>query len=220
MLGGEVVKVAAGIRTHVRRGAKRPIDTLGSVSVWPWEPVRGELECSLTAAERVLALHFIDLPPAEKAQAIRDRWHRELEEAERGAGHRWDAAIARRFAHWSERLAVAVRDGDPRLAVPVQVLRVNDVAWVGIGAEVFFETGLAIKACSPVAHTQVLGYSAGCRCYLPRAEDYPDGGWDIDTRYAVPDLFFQAYSLPVALRPDSADRVTAAALALLEEIAG
>ena len=113
----------------------------------------------------------------------------------------------------------AARDGAPRFPMPVQVLRVDDIAWVGIGAEVFFETGLAIKERSPLAHTQVLGFSAGCRCYLPRAEDYPDGGWDIDARYAVPDLFFQAYSMPVALRPDSADRVTEAALELLRETA-
>ena len=220
MLGGEVVKVAAGIRTHVRRGAKRPIDTLASVSVWPWEPVRGESESTVAVAERTLDLDFVDLPSAEKAQAIHDRWHRELAQAESGGGHHWDVAIARRFAHWSQRLVVAVRDGAPGFPMPVQVLRVDDIAWLGIGAEVFFETGLAIKERSPLAHTQVLGYSAGLRCYLPRAEDYPDGGWDIDARYAVPDLFFQAYSMPVALRPDSADRVSAASLELLQEIAG
>ena len=37
------------------------------------------------------------------------------------------------------------------------------------------------------------------------------------TKHAV---FFQAYSMPVALRPDSADRVSAASLELLHEIAG
>ena len=173
MLGGEVVKVAAGIRTHVRRGAKRPIDTLASVSVWPWEPVRGESESTVAVAERTLDLDFIDLPSAEKAQAIHDRWHRELAEAESGGGHHWDVAIARRFAHWSQRLVVAVREGAPRFPMPVQVLRVDNIAWLGIGAEVFFETGLAIKERSPLAHTQVLGFSAGLRCYLPRAEDHP-----------------------------------------------
>ncbi|MDE0222757.1 MAG: neutral/alkaline non-lysosomal ceramidase N-terminal domain-containing protein [Spirochaetaceae bacterium] len=219
MLGGEVVKVAAGIRTHVRRGAKRPIDTLASVSVWPWEPVLGESESTLAAVERTLELDFVELPPARKAQEIHDHWHRELAEAESAGGHHWDVAIAKRFAHWAERLVAAVRDGSPRFPMPVQVLRVGDVAWVGVGAEVFFETGLTIKASSPISHTQVLGYSAGCRTYLPRAEDYPEGGWDIDARYAVPDLFFQAYSMPVALRPDSADRVTEAALELLREAA-
>ena len=219
MLGGEVVKVAAGIRTHVRRGAKRPIDTLASVSVWPWEPVGGEPERAVVAAQRTLDLEFVELPSTEKAQAIHDHWHRELAEAQSAGGHRWDVAIARRFAHWSERLVAAVRDASPRLPMPVQVLRVGDIAWVGVGAEVFFETGLTIKASSPIAHTQVLGYSAGCRTYLPRAEDYPEGDWDINARYAVPDLFFQAYSMPVALRPDSADRVTEAALELLRETA-
>ena len=113
----------------------------------------------------------------------------------------------------------AVCDPAPRFPMSVQVLRFDDFAWVGIGAEVFFETGLAIKKQSPFAHTQVLGYSNGCRTYLPRAEDYPDDGWDIDTRYAVPDLFFQSASMPVALRPDSAERVTEEALDLLKELA-
>ena len=159
------------------------------------------------------------MPSADKAQAIHDHWHRELAEAESAGQNRWDMSIAKRFSHWSEQLLAAVCDRAPRFPMPMQVLRVDDLAWVGIGAEVFFETGLAIKEQSPFAHTHVLGYSAGCRTYLPRAEDYPDGGWDIDTRYAVPDLFFQASSLPVALRPDSAERVTGAALDLLEELA-
>lgn len=220
MLGGEVIKVAASIRTHVQRGERRPIDTLSSVSVWPWEPVSEESKSSLVSAERMLELNSVDLPSLEKAQEIRGHWCRKLQEAESGSGHRWDVSIARRFAHWSERLVEAVEDGNFRYLMPVQVLRVEDISWVGIGAEVFFETGLRIKKRSPIAHTEVLGYSNGCRTYLPRAEDYPEGGWDIDARYEVPDLFFQACSIPVALHSDSADRVVQAAEDILRRVAG
>ena len=39
--------------------------------------------------------------------------------------------------------------------------------------------------------------------YLPRADDYPEGGWSVQERYHVPDLLAQSYSLPVAFRPEA-----------------
>ena len=39
----------------------------------------------------------------------------------------------------------------------------------------------------------MLGYTNGCFGYLPRGEDYPEGGWKIDESYAVPDLIPQAW---------------------------
>ena len=82
----------------------------------------------------------------------------------------------------------------------------------------FFETGLAIKAKSPFQHTQVLGYTNGSIGYLPRAEDYPQGGWKLHESYAVPDLFVQAYSLPVALHPESEQVAVERASALIRQL--
>ena len=217
MLGGEVVKVAAGIRTNVTRGERQPIDTLASISVWPWQPVAGDSCQRFAVGERTVALDYVELPSLAKATAIQERWHGQLEQALAG-GHRWDLSIAKKFAHWADVLVAAVERGDPTLDVAVQAIRVNDIALVAVGAELFFETGIAVRAASPVAHTQVIGYSNACLSYLPRAEDYPEGGWDVDTQYAVPDLFFQSYNLPVALDPGSEARIVAAAEELLTAI--
>ena len=81
--------------------------------------------------------------------------------------------------------------------------------------EVFFETGLEIRDRSPLPDTFVLGYSNGLFGYLPRAEDYPYGGWSLDGSYAVPDLLPQAWGMPVILHPDSASRAADATLALI-----
>ena len=66
----------------------------------------------------------------------------------------------------------------------------------------------------------MLGYSNGCVMYLPRAQDYPPGGWDVHVRYKIPDMLFQNYLVPVAFHPDSEQRVVATAPErLLNELA-
>ena len=124
-----------------------------------------------------------------------------------------------RFADWSDRLVAAVEAGGASIDVVVQAIRINDIVLAANSTETFFETGLAIKAGSPFAHTLALGYTNGCVCYLPRAEDFPSGGWDIRKRwYGVPDLLFQAYSMPTAIHPDSERRVVDRTLALIERL--
>ncbi len=86
-------------------------------------------------------------------------------------------------------------------------MRINDIVLTGIAAEVFSATTRRIRETSPVANTIPLGYSNGVIGYLPTADAYPAGGWDISDRYRVPDMVFQAYLLPTALAPDSEARV-------------
>ena len=66
--------------------------------------------------------------------------------------------------------------------------------------------------------TFINGYTNGTTYYLPRAEDYPPGGWKIDAGYAVPDMLFQFHLFPVAFRDDSEQRAIAATLGLLEDL--
>jgi len=110
-----------------------------------------------------------------------------------------------------------VPDGETDPAVGV--IRVDDLALVGLSAEAFSGTGIEIKQRSPIALTNVLGYSNGCVMYLPREQDYPPGGWDVHVRYKIPDMLFQNYLVPVAFRPDSERRVVETALGLLHALA-
>ena len=90
------------------------------------------------------------------------------------------SALRRSTSDWARSLVAAVEDGHPTLELRVQVLRVDDVALVGLNVETFFETGLEIRERSPFPETFVLGYSNGLVSYLPRAEDHPAGGWRLD----------------------------------------
>ena len=220
MLGGEVVKVAADIRTNVQRGEERkPLGVIPNILFWPWEPVEGETATYLGAVDEIMQLEFMELPSLAEAEAIHQEWEQKLADAYANDARDWEINVAMRFTDWSAKLVEAVKQGNPPLDIVIQAIRINDIVLASISIEAFTETGLSIKAKSPFKHTQVLGYSNGCVGYLPRAEDYPPGGWKVTERYAVPDLFFQSYSLPVIFRPDTEQRVVERVSALIKKLA-
>lgn len=221
MLAGEVLKVAAGMRSHLRRGERTWLGSLlgKGMTLTPWVPVEGETCTFLGAASETIPLDLLDFPSLAEAEAIRNERHRELEEA-RAGGQERSIQVATRFAAWGDRLVEAVRAGQPKTwDFAIQAIRVNDIVLVGLSAETFAQTGLTIKARSPFAHTQVLGYTNGCVCYLPRAQDYPPGGWNVRARYQIPDLVFQSYLLPTGLHPGSEGRAVERAVDLIARLA-
>lgn len=221
MLAGEVLRVAAGLRTHVTRGERTWLGSLlgKGMTLTPWVPVEGETCRYLGAAYEVIPLDLIEFPSLDEARAIQRERYRELDEARAGGQERM-VQVTTRFAAWSDRLVDAVRTGRaPTWDFGVQVIRVNDIALVGLSAETFAGTGLTIAARSPVRNTFVLGYTNGCVCYLPRAQDYPTGGWKVRGRYQIPDLVFQSYLVPTGLQPGSEQRVVGRAVKLIEGLA-
>jgi hypothetical protein len=219
MLGGEVVRVASGIHTHRARGERTFLPSLvgKGVSMRPWLPVTGPTLTALDARSASVSLDLVPLPDRATAQRLRAERQAELEAAP--AGDDRARTISRRFVAWADALVAAVEAGERSRTMEVQAIRVNDIVFTAIAAEVFSSTTRRIRDASPFPHTIPLGYSNGVLCYLPTAADHPDGGWDVEARYGVPDLVFQAYLLPVALAPDSEERVRTAVAGLVGELA-
>ena len=218
ILGGEALKVAADIRTHVRPGARQLLGNVPNILFTPWQRVEAEACSVLGAREVCVALEYGELPALAEAEQIHRHWQETLADRQSVDAQEWEVRVAEKYEDWARVLVDAVKHGHPTCELFVQALRVNDVVIVGLNAEVFFETGLAIKARSPLPDTFVLGYSNGTIGYLPRAEDYPPGGWDLRESYAVPDLIFQVHPHPVALRPDSEQRAVEGAVSLIEQL--
>jgi hypothetical protein len=192
VLGAEVVRVAAEIRTNVVRGAQQPIEGFG-ISLWPWLPVHDGPAPEIAVAERVVSLPLTPLPSRADAEAVRDRHAEELRVVERGPSTPTDRRIARRWAAWADVLVAAVESDRSSMDIPIQALRLGDLAVIAAPMELFSDTGVAIRAASPFAETLVLGYSNGYHGYLPRAEDLPRDGWRVTERYALPDQYPQAW---------------------------
>jgi len=81
--------------------------------------------------------------------------------------------------------AGAATDGAP-MELNLTVGRVGDVAFVGLGGEVFNEIGRAIKAASPFPHTFVITHCNGAAGYLPTRQSYGEGGYEIKTSPFAP----------------------------------
>ena len=217
-LGGEVVKVAAGIRTATRAGARRPLGNVPNILFTPWERVEGPMEVTIAAAEETVALDYVDLPSPAEAEAILADRQRILRERQDGDAQEWEVRVAEKEEDWARLLVEATSRDDAHCDLFVQAIRIGEVVVAGMNAELFFESGLEIRARSPFPHTFALGVTNGTIGYLPRAEDHPPGGWRIDERYAVPDLIFQVHPHPVALHPGSERRAVEATLRLIERL--
>jgi neutral ceramidase len=218
-LGAEALRVAAGIRTDAHQSAdRRPFENVPGILSRPWEPI-DEPSIAVAAAAETVRLGYGPLPDLAEAERIHADWRRTLAKHETGDARDWELRVARWFTRWSATLVDAVRDGDPGHDVVIGAVRIGDIVLAGISMEAFFETGLAVKERSSFGHTQVLGYSNGSTGYLPRAEDLPPDGWQLDAEYHVPDLYVQAYMHPVALHPTSEQTVVDRLSALIAGLA-
>ena len=221
MLGAEAAIVAAGLRTHVERGERTSLPSLlgSGMTLTPWVPVEGESCSYLGAISETVTLDLVPFPSLEVAREIKAERRQDLAEA-KATGTERNVTVATRFAIWADTLVESVETGRPATSdFVVQAIRVNDIVLVGLSAEVFSGTTMTIRERSPFEQTVVLGYTNGVLSYLPRAQDYPPGGWDVRARYRIPDLVFQAYLLPTGLRPDSEERVVDKALDLIGRLA-
>lgn len=92
--------------------------------------------------------------------------------------------------------------GKSELPVELHLLQIGPAVLAGIPAEPFAEIGLAIKARSPFPHTWFGGYVGGWSGYIPVPEEYPRGGYEVETS-------------PFA--PEAADRVVDGTVAALQD---
>jgi hypothetical protein len=72
-------------------------------------------------------------------------------------------------------------------AFNITVARLGDVAFVGLGGEVFTEIGMAIKAGSPCRHTFIITHCNGAAGYLAPKEAHVQGGYEVTSSPFAPD---------------------------------
>jgi hypothetical protein len=150
-----------GVYRHAPRvepeGTLRVVSTTAALPVRPF-PTREQGEATARAAREALA-------EARQRQASEGEV-RELT---------WRAKrLAQQAGH------ARLTDGRNAVEVELQAIRIGGSAIVGAPMEVFGELGAAVVRGSPFAWTAVCGYTNGSAGYLPTAEAFDQGGYEVE----------------------------------------
>ena len=220
-LGAEALKVAAGIRTHQKRGPRAIFASLSKNSLFPYVAVE-DTGTELTAASETVNLPMMPFPSLADCRRILDQRRGALEQAQRDGFPPHRLAFYHRFHDWAKVLNRRVEAGERQATMPVnvQAIRINDLALAAVSGETLVELGLGVKRASPCGKTVFLGYTNGCIGYIPPADCYPDGGWSPFETYSIPDMLFQSYQLPMALAPECGQLVIENSVRLVRQVCG
>jgi len=215
MLGLEAAKTFLDIDTRTTVEREYWLTSVATFHLVRKEAVEPTAPARVAAREEVLLLPLLPLPDAAGARCILEERKAALEAMVKQGADPDDLNPARYQVLWAELLIKTVEEkrGPMSVSVPVQALRINDVAVVGVAGELFIEVQLAIKKASPFGSTLVAAYSNGCVGYIPVAEAYPDGGYEVDHSY-------KGYRLLTAIAPGGAEKVAEAAIKMLRALAG
>ena len=217
-LGAEALRVALGIRTNKYQSDRVELNNIPNILFKPWHERTDHPAVVLASTEELVHFTFTPLPPLEYAEELVTKWSTEVDDRLSRDAPPWEVRAAKKYLAWAQGLVNAVKDGNPTREFKVQAFRIGNIAIVGMNTETFFETGFEIQSKSPFEHTFVLGYTNGLIMYLPRAQDYPEGGWKIDGKYALPDLMPPGYCQPVIWNPDSESRAVDACVQALSSL--
>ncbi len=216
-LGAEVLKVFSEIRTNSVRGERMIFVSLTKNSMYPYTPVK-DSPIELDALGESAQLPLLPFPSLDDARGIQSQCAQRLEKAKRSGLAEHQLAFYYRFQDWANCLLRHVQSGAEQISVAVnlQAIRIGDLALSSAAGETLTELGLRVKAGSPFAETQFLGYSNGCVGYIPNAECYPAEGWSPWETYLVPDMLSQAYMLPMHFAPEAGQQLVDRCIALLK----
>lgn len=213
MLGGEVLKTWAQIRTHNRKGPRRIVQSVATLSTWDYEPVSEQSLERLATARRRVTMPMAPLDP-QRVAANLEKYQREREAVfADAASPRGRRHVAERMRQWAQLVADTLARGEnpPTKEIEIWAARINDIAIATVSAEPLAELGLEVKRRSPVPHTLFLGYSNGCIGYIPPPSAYGEGGMEV-----VESTW--NYHLPSQLTPEWGPAVVDTALELLTEV--
>lgn len=200
---------ACGDVNPARRGTFAEVTWLGEAVAA--EAIRvasglGEGEVGrLCCASEVLALPLARVPDRSDLDITLAACREAVHEAE-ARGEPVAIRIAHAMLGWAESLAARMDRGEVLTTVraEVQAIGLGPVVLVGVPGELFSSLGARIKAQGSGRQVLVAGYTNGDIGYIPDAEAYAVGGYEVSDA-------FKYYDAPAALAPEAGERVVEAA---------
>lgn len=171
----------------VRRGSWEAVASNGqevaSAALSARWNAHGGAEQSVSWAEETVQLPLLPPPPADECrQRVRDAAAALTKERDSRA-EAGRILLAEGLLQWAEdALAAAVHGPPAAQEVRTQRISLGPADFIGIPAEVFVQYQLDLSRRSP-RPVIALGNTNGCWNYLPTAEEYARGGYEVDRAY-------------------------------------
>ena len=182
VLGHEVAKVALGLMAIPPQPRFREVIPSGA----PLGSYDAEFPPQTATPLRVLDKEIFvplreGLPEKKSATEKLDHWKAKLKSA-RDAN---DAAAITEATYMARRADIQLRMADDfggrtSAGIRTHFITFGDVALVGCNVEPFCEIGMAIKKQSPFPVTFMCGYTNGRMAYLPTADAWAKGGYEVE----------------------------------------
>ncbi len=139
-------------------------------------------EVTLAFAAAGLDIPLEDPPPVAEA-AARVEALRETYEAAEADGNEVRVRLERNRLRRAERILKLAEQGvtGQTQRFDLKAFRIGRVGLIGLPGEVFVEYALNLDAASPFEQNFVLAYSNGCIGYVPTADAYPGGGYEVSS---------------------------------------
>ncbi|MBA3451375.1 MAG: neutral/alkaline non-lysosomal ceramidase N-terminal domain-containing protein [Chloroflexia bacterium] len=188
-VGCEAARVYLGLDLPaVRHRHERVWESGAPLGKWTQELV-ADHEPVVRVVSREVALPLIAQPPLLEARARVDEAQRQLDDLKQRDAPA--AAIeAATFATKRANMTFSRAETYGRqttFPVALHLLQIGPALLAGIEGEPFAEIGMAIKNGSPWPATWFGGYTGGWAGYIPTADAYPLGGYEVDTSPFAPD---------------------------------
>ena len=131
----------------------------------------------------------VDLPliePPTRLHAGAEKLVLQVKAGLKRGGDIWAQRVPRAQLEWAEAMLKLARKGAAPEAVQpfeIQVLALGDMVVIGMEGEIFARYQLDIEA--EFAPALLCGFANGCIGYVPTADEYSKGGYEVDEAYKV-----------------------------------
>jgi len=183
---------------------------LGAEAVKTYEAIDCSPDISIRCASEQVEVPLQELPPVSvMEQSIEDRTK------ELGAGVSLEQLQADHLIAYAREVLAEHEAPEPKRSrlIEMQAIALGNAALVTTPGETFIEIGQAIKAASPFEHTFVTGYTNGVIGYLPTANAFDEGGYEVTSS-------FQFYYGTYFLAPEVEQAVVEAGVRLARQVTG
>jgi hypothetical protein len=152
------------------------------------EVPQARLDTTLRILSKSVELPVREQPAPEVAEAEAERLRQVRRDLSASASDR-DRRDANARATQAGMAADRARlyHGRTSMEWPIHLIAIGEIALVAMAGEPFQQIARNIEAQSPYAHTLVSGYTNGGFGYIPTAEEYPAGGYEVETTPFAPE---------------------------------